>query len=53
MNKSARAYLEELLLDYVNNYLTVETFAEHHELHEDEMRKLLHLARTLKQHPDM
>lgn len=32
MNKSLRALLSELYLDYVNNYLTVEKFAEHHEI---------------------
>jgi len=32
MNKSLRTILSELYLDYVNNYLTVEKFAEHHEV---------------------
>ncbi len=32
MNKSLRAIVSELYLDYVNNYLTVEKFAEHHEI---------------------
>lgn len=31
--KQANAFLRNLYLDYANNYLTVEKFAEHNELH--------------------
>jgi hypothetical protein len=41
MNKSLRAILSELYLDYVNNYLTVEKFAEHHEISKEVMVSLL------------
>lgn len=45
--KQANEYLRELYLDYVNNYLTVDKFAEHHELHSTDARRLLSLGKIL------
>jgi hypothetical protein len=39
-----RYVLVAAYLDYVNNYLTVEKYAEHHGLRVDEARRLLELA---------
>ncbi|MNL88036.1 hypothetical protein D3C87_2175090 [compost metagenome] len=51
MNRQARDYLNDLYLDWVNNYLTVELFAEHNGLTADEGRRLLDLAREVFNHP--
>lgn len=42
---SARGYLDEVYLDWVNNYLTVEKFAEDHGLTAEEGKRLIDLAR--------
>ena len=51
---NARKTLVELYLDYVNNYLTVSKFAEHHGLTEEDASALLKLAAkvALGQHPE-
>ena len=41
-----RRDLFELYLDWVNNYLTIETFAEHHGLFVPEVEKLLEVAQS-------
>ena len=38
-------------MDYVNDYLTVETFAEHNGLTDDEAKELLALAKKVALHP--
>lgn len=49
-----RDTLAALFLDYINNYLTVDVFAEHHGLYPDEAAALLEVARQCHQvpHPD-
>lgn len=44
MTKNANMMLRELYLDYVNNYLTLEIFAEHHELSDDQALDMLRLG---------
>ena len=41
----SRQYLINLYLDFVNNWLTVESFAEFHEISEGEFAYLLKLGR--------
>lgn len=52
--KVMREKLAEIYLDWVNNYLTLETFADHYGLHLDEAAALVHLAKTIHEtpHPD-
>ena len=52
--KQARDYLTELYFDYVNNYLTIELFAEHNGLYKEEAEKLIDLARAVAcvKHPE-
>lgn len=45
--KQCNAYLRELYLDFVNNYLTVEKMAEHHEMSVPDMVKLLVIGKTM------
>lgn len=49
-----RNVLIEAYLDYVNNYLTVPTYAEHNGLTNDQALDLLSLARSIYQstHPE-
>jgi hypothetical protein len=49
-----RDQLIKIYLDYVNNYLTIEKFAEHSGLHFDQAESLLALARAVfnSEHPD-
>ena len=53
-NIDTRAYLTELYYDWVNNYLTIATFAEHNGLHVEEAEKLIELARAVAcvKHPE-
>lgn len=46
-----REKLTAIYLDWVNNYLTLETFAEHNGLHLDEAAALIHLAKTIFENP--
>lgn len=48
--KQARDYLIELRLDFINNYLTLDKWAEHNGLTEDEAKDLLMLARKVSDH---
>ena len=43
--KTFRTELKELYLDWYNNYLTVGKFAEHHGMQEEDMEKILDLAK--------
>lgn len=49
-----RKQLELVYLEWFNNYLTIETYADHHGLHINEALSLIELARAVynKQHPD-
>ena len=47
----ARSYLVELYLAWRNDYLTVEKFAEHNGLTDEEGRTLIDLAREVNRHP--
>jgi len=49
-----REKLAAIYLDWVNNYLTVERFAEHHGLYESEAQALIALARQCfeQSHPE-
>ena len=44
LEPDARTYLQAVYLDWVNNYLTVEKFAEHNGLTEDQANALISLA---------
>lgn len=50
----ARTYLENLYLDFVNNYMTMGVFAEHNGITCEQAEKLVMLAREVynSQHPD-
>ena len=52
--KMTRESLLEMYFDYVNNYLTVEKFAEHRGLYVDEALILIDLAKRClaSPHPD-
>ena len=49
-----REQLQAMYLDYVNNYLTVEKWAEHNGLYVSEARTLLDVCRQCheNQHPE-
>jgi hypothetical protein len=51
---TARDYLIEAYLSFVNDYLTVEKFAEHHGLHQDQAKAFLELAKSVfeSKHPE-
>lgn len=49
--KEAREILIEIYLDYVNNYLTIERYAEHNGLTFCEAEKLIELAGVVNSHP--
>lgn len=52
--QNARDYLSALYLDWRNNYLSVEVFAEHNGLTTEQAAALLAVARSVHdtQHPD-
>lgn len=54
MNKQMREVLIETYLDYRNNYLTVELFAEHNGLHQEQAQILIALSRSIhdSKHPE-
>ena len=54
VNTMNREQLAQVYLDWVNNYLTVERFAEHYGLHLYEAEDLLKLAKAVfnTPHPD-
>lgn len=43
--KYLRNYLADLYLDWVNNFLTIERFAEYYGLDDDDARDLLKIAK--------
>lgn len=49
-----REQLSAVYLDWVNNYLTLQTYADHHGLHLDEAAALIALAKHVHntQHPE-
>jgi len=46
-----RDILINAYLDYVNNYLTIEKYAEHSGLTNDQAKRLIDLARDVSQYP--
>lgn len=52
---TARTYLCELYLDWLNNWLSLECFAEHHGMSVEHAEKLLELAHDVREskHPDL
>jgi hypothetical protein len=54
MNTEFRNILINVYLDWRNNYLTVEKFAEHNGLFDNEAQTLIDLSRTVfyHQHPE-
>lgn len=44
---SMRTQIEQLYLDYVNNFLTVERFAEYHSITSNKAHKIIDLGRTI------
>jgi len=49
MNTQMNTQLREFYLDWVNNYLTVETMAEHHGLDVQHARTLINMGRYAHQ----
>jgi len=49
-----RKILVDMYIDWVNNFVSIDTFAEHHGLHKNEAIRLITLAREVFQteHPD-
>lgn len=49
-----REKLIEVYLDWRNNYVTVETYADHHGLNVDQAQKLIDLAKDIynSNHPE-
>ena len=49
-----REQLINIYLDYCNNYLTIEKFADHNGLTESQAEKLIEIARDVfnSEHPD-
>lgn len=54
VNTSARSLLEVLYVDWRNNYLTTDKFAEHHGLTAEQGQRLIDLARDVanSEHPE-
>jgi hypothetical protein len=52
--KQARDYLVEAYLDYANNYLTIEKYAEHNGLTKEQADEFISLAYQVytTRHPD-
>jgi hypothetical protein len=44
---TSRTYLESVWLDYFNNYLTPEKYADHHHITAEQAAELLKLARNV------
>jgi endo-alpha-1,4-polygalactosaminidase (GH114 family) len=49
-----RESFNKVYLDWVNNYLTIEKFAEHYGLHINEAENLINLSKTIfeNNHPE-
>lgn len=52
--KQARNYLEELYLDWINNYITIDKFAEHNGITHEQATKLIVLMQSIynSNHPE-
>jgi hypothetical protein len=52
--KNARTYLENLYLDWRNNYLSIDVFAEHNGITKEQAEALLKIAKDVSgtAHPD-
>ena len=52
--QNARDYLTKVFLDWLNNYASVHTFAEHHGLTREQAENLVKLAKNVieSEHPD-
>lgn len=52
--KQIRDYIIEQYLDFINNYLTIEKFAEHNGLTSEQAQKFLALAQEIfdSKHPE-
>lgn len=50
----SREKLQEIYLDWVNNFLTISKYAEHHGLYEEEALALIALAKSAhnRLHPE-
>ena len=48
---SAHKTIEAYYLDFVNNYLTIEKFAEHHGLYVNEAQTLINLGKQINNRP--
>lgn len=44
---TSRTYLESVWLDFFNNYLTHQKYADHHHISESQALELLRLARNV------
>ena len=46
--------LDDIYIDWFNNFLTIERYAEYHEIEEDHARTLINMCRNLhhKKHQD-
>ena len=53
INQSIRSQLIETYLDYRNNYLTIETFADHNGMTENQAEILIALGRNLFNTPNI
>lgn len=47
VNANKREVLRAIYLDWINNYLTITTFADHNGLTDEQARKLVDLAREV------
>lgn len=54
LNKTARTILTDVYLEYLNNYITIEKFADHNGLTIDQAKSLINLSKGVynSDHPD-
>ena len=45
--REVRTFLNDLYLEYVNNYLTVNTMAEHQRVNKNDLKILIDLGRAI------
>lgn len=50
-NPNMREVLKAVYLDWINNYLSIQAYAEHNGLTVEEAEKLIMLARCVYSHP--
>ena len=52
--RQANAYLRELYLNYRNDYLTIQLFAENHQIEVEDMRRIIAIGEKLhEKHVEM